>query len=110
MKNKCERCGKHKQVYKNNETNEKICIICTMKMMYKEAGWKDVYVLLKRHIKYKRLMEWKDIIACTLVNIVLAILTIYGVFCSILIIKIELWWLIPLCLVYLALMIYFWKE
>lgn len=110
MKGKCERCGKHKQVCLDKETKEKICMICSMKMMYKESGWKGVRALLKYHIKYKWIMEWKDIFIYTLTCMMLAIMTLYGVLCSILIIKIKLWCLIPLCLIYLALMIYFWKK
>lgn len=57
---KCEKCNKHKQVFKNTDTNEKLCLWCGIKMQYELQGIKGVFRTLKFHIKSQWILSWEE--------------------------------------------------
>lgn len=92
--NKCSLCNKHKSVFKNTNTNEKLCLICGIKMQYKLQGIKGIFETLKFHVKCKWIFSWKDKLIDLLIYAILTLLTAISISSFIYVILTEQYWLI----------------
>lgn len=107
---KCEQCNKHNQVFKNTDTNEKLCLWCGIKMQYELQGLKGVFRTLKLHIKNRWFWSWKENLIMVLLYIVLISLTVTSVFSLIYVICSGQHWLILNSIISLVAMILVWKN
>lgn len=107
---KCERCNKHESVFKNTDTNEKLCLWCGIKMQYELQGVKGIFRTLKFHIKSKWLLSWEEKLMTILYYVVLISLTATSISSLIYVICTYQHWLVLNSIISLIAIIMLWRE
>lgn len=107
---KCERCNNHKQVFKNTDTNEKLCLWCGMKMQYELQGIKGVLRTLKFHIKSKWVFSWEEKAIQLFVYTIAILLTLISTSSFIYVIATSQYWLILNSIISLVAIILLWRN
>lgn len=107
---KCERCNNHKQVFKNTDTNEKLCLWCGIKMQYELQGVKGVLRTLKFHIKSQWILSWEEKLTQLIVYITAISLTLTSILSFMYVICTGQHWLILNSIISLVAIILLWRN
>lgn len=110
MGNRCEKCNKHKYVFKNTETNEKLCLWCGIKMQYELQGVKGIYRTLRFHTKSRWILSWRESLMQILFYIILVSLTATSILSAFYVIHIGQYWLLLTPIISLYAIIPLWKN